>query len=82
MSRNQNKQYLPSFIIENLFLFAMPSLYTMPKNIRFQYLGLLIVLLATLTACNKKEQAATKPVQIADTSIVEIKPEMTSQFLI
>ncbi len=82
MSRNQNKQYLSSFILKNLCSSAMPSLHKMPKKNFFQNIGLLLVLLITLTACNKKKQPAAKPAQNLDKSIVEIKPDMATQFLI
>ena len=81
MSRNQNKHLL-LLILNKLYLFAMPSLYNMQKPIRIQRLGLLFILLVTLSACNKKESATAKPVQAVDTAIVEIKPEMASQFVI
>ena len=37
-------------------------------------------MLAALTACNKKEQAAPKAEQVSDPAIVEIKPDMATQF--
>ncbi len=81
MSRNQNKHLL-LLILNKLYLFAMPSLYNMQKSILIQRLGLLFILLVTLSACNKKESSTAKPVQAVDTAIVEIKSEMASQFVI
>ena len=79
MSLNQNKPSL--FTLARTF-FIMPSLHTIPTTRRIHQLGLLFVLLGALTACNKKEQPTAKPAQVNDPAIVEIKPEMTSQFSI
>lgn len=79
MSLNQNKQTNHTHA-RTFHFFIMPSLYTMPTTHRIYQLGLLLVLIGALTACNKKEQATPKSAQVTDPSIVEVKPEMATQF--